>query len=325
MTCVRAIQVSEYGGPEVLVPVNLPDPRPGERDVVVQAEAIDTIYVETQIRGGWGDRFGIAPPYVPGGAAAGTVVAAGSGVPTSWLGRRVVAGAGTRGSYAELVRAGADRLVPVPDALGLREAAALAHDGVTVTGIIEGVGVKPGDRVLILGAAGGMGTLLVQLLHARGAQVVGAARGPAKLALVRRLGAVAAVDYAEDGWTDEVREAFDGLPVEVLLDGVGGVLGTEAFELVADGGRVSAHGAASGDFAALDQGRAQARAIVVRGIADVQFDAPEIVRLTSLALTGAAEGRMSPVIAREYPLSEAAEAHRAIEARSIPGKALLIP
>ncbi|GII80081.1 NADPH:quinone reductase [Sphaerisporangium rufum] len=322
---MHAIQVREYGGPEVLVPMELPDPQAGPGEVVVRAEAIDTIYLETQIRGGWGEMFGVTPPYVPGGAAAGTVVGTGPGVSSSWLGRRVVAGAGTRGSYAELVRTGVDRLVPVPDGLGLREAAALAHDGVTATGILDGVGVKPGDRVLILGAAGGMGTLLVQLARHLGARVVGAARGAAKLALVRRLGADAVVDYTEDGWTGAVRDALDGLPVDVLLDGVGGALGADAFALVADGGRVSAHGAASGGFATVDQQLAQARGISVRGITDVQFDAPDMVRLAGRALADAAAGRMRPVIAREYPLRSAAEAHRAMEARSIPGKALLIP
>ncbi|MDG4780100.1 zinc-binding dehydrogenase [Micromonospora sp. WMMD961] len=322
---MRAIQVAEYGGPEVLILKDLPDPQAGRGEVIVRAEAVDTIYLETQIRAGWGAMFGVTPPYVPGGAAAGTVVSAGPGVSASWRGRRVVAGAGTRGSYAELVRTGVDRLVPIPDGLGVREAAGLAHDGVTALGLIDGVGVKPGDRVLILGAAGGMGTLLVQLAHRLGAQVVGAARGADKLTLVRRLGADAVVDYAGDGWTDAVRGALGGLPVDVLLDGVGGKLGSDAFRLVADGGRVSSHGAASGDFATIDLHSAQLRGIRTFGIADVQFEAPQKVQLASKALTEAAEGWIRPVIAREYPLSSAAEAHRAMEARSIPGKALLIP
>lgn len=102
-------------------------------------------------------------------------------------------------------------------------------------------------------------------------------------------------------------------------------MGTEAFPLVKDGGRVSAHGAASGDFATMDEKIAQARGIVVRGIADVQFEAPKMVELASKALKLAESGRVHPVISREYPLSSAAEAHRAMEARSILGKALLIP
>jgi NADPH2:quinone reductase len=316
---MRAIQVSAYGGPEVLTLVDLPGPRAGEGQVVVRAEAIDTIFVETQIRGGWGERFGFRPPFVPGGAAAGTVVSIGPGVSSSWLGRRVVAGAGTHGTYAELVRAGVDRLVPIPDDQDSREAAALAHDGVTGTAIVEHAEIKPGDRVLILAAAGGMGTLLVQLARSFGAHVVGAARGAEKLALVRRLGAQAAIDYTADGWTASVRDVFEG--VDVLLDGAGGALGAEAFALVADGGRVSAHGAPSGGFAAIDRDEARARGIALRGIADLQFEAPEMVRLAEIALAAP----ISPVIAREFPLSAAADAHRAIEARAIPGKALLIP
>ncbi|MFI6984107.1 zinc-binding dehydrogenase [Embleya sp. NPDC050154] len=119
--------------------------------------------------------------------------------------------------------------------------------------------------------------------------------------------------------------ALDGRSVDVLLDGVGGELGTWAFALVADGGRVSAHGAAGGGFAEVGEADARTRGIVVRGIADVQFDAPEIVRLTTRALEEATAGRLRPVIAREFPPSEAVHAHRAMEARAIAGKALLIP
>ncbi|MCJ1680319.1 zinc-binding dehydrogenase [Streptomyces sp. APSN-46.1] len=317
---MRAIRVDGFGGPEVLVEVEAADPVPEAGEVVIRAEAVDTIYVETQIRGGWGEAFGFIPPFVPGGAAAGTVVAVGEGVDPGWLGRRVVAGPGTKGTYAELVRVPRALLVPVPEGLGVREAAALAHDGVTGTGIAEGVAIKPGERVLILGAAGGMGTLLVQLAVAAGAVVVGAARGERKLALVRELGADAVVDYSEPGWTERV-----GGPVDVLLDGVGSDLGLAGFGLVRDGGRVSAHGAPSGGFADLDPAEAARRGISVRGIADVQFPPEEIVRLAGSAFAEAAAGRLRPVIARTFPLAEAAEAHRAIEARLIPGKALLIP
>ncbi|MGW0896560.1 zinc-binding dehydrogenase [Streptomyces goshikiensis] len=316
---MRAIRVDGYGGPEVLAEVELADPAPAAGEVVLRAEAVDTIYVETQIRGGWGEAFGIVPPYVPGGAAAGTVVAVGEGVDPGWLGRRAVAGPGTKGTYAELVRVPLELLVAVPDGLGPREAAALAHDGVTGTGIAEAAGIKPGERVLILGAAGGMGTLLVQLAVAAGAVVVGAARGERKLALVRELGAEP-VDYTEPGWTERV-----GGPVDVLLDGVGGELGLAAFGLVRDGGRVSAHGAPSGGFTELDLAEAERRDIAVRGIADVQFPPEEIVRLAGAAFAEAAAGRLRPVIARTFALADAAAAHRAIEAREVPGKALLIP
>ncbi|MEU3773836.1 zinc-binding dehydrogenase [Streptomyces sp. NPDC032472] len=317
---MRAIRVDGYGGPEVLVPVEAADPVPGAGEAVVRAEAVDTIFVETQIRGGWGEQFGIHPPYVPGGAAAGTVVAVGEGVDPEWLGRRAVAAAGTRGTYAELVRVPLERLVAVPEGLERAQAAALAHDGVTAASIAARAGITSGSRVLILGAAGGMGTLLVQLAVAAGAEVIGAARGERKLALVRELGAHRTVDYTQDGWTEQV-----GGPVDVLLDGVGGELGLAAFDLVRDGGWVSAHGAPSGGFARLSPQEAERRGITVHGIQEVQLTAEQTRRLTAFALGEAAAGRLRPVIARTFPLAEAAEAHRAIEAREIPGKALLLP
>ncbi|HET6858440.1 MAG TPA: zinc-binding dehydrogenase [Streptomyces sp.] len=322
---MRAIRVDGYGGPEVLVPVETEDPVAGPGEVLLRTEAIDTLYVETQIRGGWGEQFGLTPPFVPGGAAAGAVVAVGPDVDPSWLGRRAVAGAGTRGAYAELVRTGVDRLIPVPHGLPSKVAAALAHDGVTGAGILEGLGLRPGDRVLILGAAGGMGTLLVQLALAAGARVAGAARGAHKLALLRELGVHAAVDYSQDGWQKHVEDAFGGHGPDVLLDGVGGELGLAAFDLVADGGQVSAHGAASGGFAPIDPEAAAARSISLRGIAEVQFGAADVVRLTAKILDAAVKGAVRPVIGREFPLAEAAEAHRAIEGRTVAGKALLIP
>ncbi|WP_274560101.1 zinc-binding dehydrogenase [Streptomyces spiramyceticus] len=320
---MRAIQVTEFGGPEVLVATELPDPVAGPGEVVVGVAVADTLYVETQIRSGWGEYFDVTPPYVPGGGAAGTVLAVGEGVDPAWVGRRVVAGPGVSGTYAEQVVAPVDRLTPVPDGLGLREAAALAHDGVTGTGILDAIRIRAGERVLILGASGGMGTLLVQMAHAAGAHVVGAARGKQKLDLVRELGADAVVDYSEPGWTERAREALGGVGADVLLDGVGGELGLAAFALTADGGRVSAHGAPSGGFAAIDAGEAERRGITLRGIAEVQFAAETITRLSGRALAEAAAGRLRPVIAATFPLEGAADAHRAIEARSVAGKALL--
>ncbi|WP_392676255.1 zinc-binding dehydrogenase [Streptomyces sp. LN785] len=323
---MRVALVKESGGPEVLVPAELPDPVAGPGEVVIDVSDVDTIFVETQIRSGaFSDHFPVVPPYVPGGGIAGTVRAVGEGVDVGWAGRRVVASIGFAGGYAEQAVTSPGHLVAVPDGLGLREAAALIHDGVTAAALLEAIAPGPGERVLILGASGGMGTLLVQLAHAAGAHVVAVARGERKTALVRELGADDVVDGADPEWPVHARTALEkaGGPADVVLDGVGGSMGAAAFALVADGGRFSAHGAPSGGFAPIDAGEAARRSVTLRTIADVQLTDAEHVRLAGQALAEAAAGRLRPVIGKVFPLEQAAQAHAAIEGRGLVGKVLL--
>jgi NADPH2:quinone reductase len=319
-----AAQAKEFGGPEVLVPVEVPDPVPGPGEVVIDVAYADTIFVETQVRTGWGrDHFPLTPPYIPGGGVSGVVGALGPDVPAEWLGRRVTSF--VTGSYAERAVAATSALTIVPDSLDLRTAAALVHDGVTASGLLELTAVGPADRVLVLGASGGMGTLLVQLAHARGARVVGVGRGAAKLALVRELGADAAIDATLPDWAAAARHALGGddEAADVVLDGVGGHLGATAFPLTADGGRFSAHGAPSGTFSPVDPDEAAARGIKLFGIADVQFGPEDLRRFTSDALAAAAAGRLRPVIGEVFPLEGAGDAHAAIEGRGVVGKVVL--
>ncbi|GAA4613841.1 zinc-binding dehydrogenase [Actinoallomurus liliacearum] len=321
---MRVIEVGRFGGPEVLVPVDRPDPVPGPGQVVVAVSAADTLFVETQIRSGWGgEYFDVRPPYVPGGAVTGEVSAVGEGVDPAWAGRRVA----TRtpdGGYATHVVVPADGLLPVPDGLDPATAAALLHDGVTALGVFDPARVRPGEWVLVVAAAGGMGTLLVQLSRTAGAHVIAAARGKRKLDLARELGAEVVVDYSEPGWADRVREATGGRGPDVVFDGAGGEIGGAAIAVAADGARISAHGAPSGGFAPVDPGAVARRGLTVRGIQDLQFGPEEYRRLAERALGEAAAGRIEPVIGRTFPLTDAAEAHAAIEAREVLGKALLI-
>ncbi|MFJ9907043.1 zinc-binding dehydrogenase [Streptomyces sp. NPDC101152] len=318
---MRAVQAKEFGGPEVLVPVDLPDPLPGPGEVLIDVAYADTLFVETQVRAGWGrEYFDVTPPYVPGGGVSGTVTETGPGVPQEWLGRRVVAH--VHGSYASRAVAPVSGLAAVPEGLELRTAAALVHDGVTAAALLELTGAADGERVLVLGASGGMGTVLVQWARARGARVVGAARGARKLALVRELGAPATVDVSDSGWVDAAREALGGA-ADLVLDGVGGELGTSAFALTADGGRFSAHGAPAGGFAGIDGEAARRRGIRLFGIGDVQFGPDEHARLASYALAQAAAGRVRPVVGEVVELERASEAHAAIEDRRLVGKVVL--
>ncbi|MGW0334575.1 zinc-binding dehydrogenase [Streptomyces sp. NPDC003011] len=319
---MRAIQVKEFGGPEVLLPADLPDPVPGPGEVLIDVAYVDTIFVETQIRAGRArDHFSVTPPYVPGGGVSGTVAALGPDVPDTWLGRRVTSF--VQGGYASRAVAATDALTAVPDTLDLLPAAALVHDGVTATGLLELTSVTSADRVLILGASGGMGTLLVQLAaRARGAHVVALARGAEKLALVRELGASAAVDLTAGDWPSRAREALGGA-ADVVLDGVGGEPGATAFALTADGGRFSAHGAPTGGFAAVDTQDAHRRGVRLLGIGDLQFPSPDLRRLRAYAVAEAAGGRLRPVVGAVFPLEEAAAAHAAVEDRHLTGKVVL--
>ncbi len=247
---MRVVQAMAFGGPEVLVSSEAPDPVAGPGQVVVGVSVAPVLFVDTQIRRGWGGEwFTVKPPYVPGFGVAGQVISVGQGVDPAWVGRHVVTNTHDGGGYAERAVAPAEGLIPMPDGLGLREAAALLHDGTTALGLVEGARIRRGEWVLVVAAAGGLGILLVQLAHAAGARVVGAARGKRKLDLARELGADAVVDYSEPGWPERVREATGGSGPDVVFDGVGGEIGRAAFEVAARGGRFSAHGAPSGAFA----------------------------------------------------------------------------
>ncbi|ROO86327.1 NADPH2:quinone reductase [Actinocorallia herbida] len=320
---MRKIEVKEFGGPEVLEPAEGADLRPGAGEVVVRVEAVDVLFVEAVIRYGLAtDHFSFTPPYVPGGGVSGRVERVGADVDRAWEGRRVCVRT-DGGGYADQVAAPAQDLIPVPDGLGIREAAALLHDGVTALGVLDAARITEGERVLVTAAAGGMGILTVQRAVAAGAVVVGAARGGAKLRLIESFGAYA-VDYSPPDWAERAVEALGGRP-DVVLDGAGTSVGRAAFAVVADGGRFSAHGAPSGGFAEVDAAEAARRGITLRGIADVQFTPEEIRALVRRAFAEGAAGRLRPVIGQLLPLERAADAHRALEARATVGKTLLLP
>jgi NADPH:quinone reductase len=327
MTAMRVIEVTRFGGPEVLALATARVPAAGPGQVVIDVTAADVLFLDTLIRSGRAAGFfPVRPPYVPGNGVAGRVTSAAEGTDPALLGRRVIARtgeAGGSGGYAERAVVAADRVIPVPDEVDLPDAAALLHDGATALGLAERTGIGRGELVLILGAAGGLGVLLVQLAHAAGASVIAAARGKAKLDLLSGLGADATVDYSQAGWTERVVQAGGGTRPRVVFDGVGGQLGTEAFGIAAPGGRFSAHGSPSGTFAVIDPHEARRRQITVRGIEQAQLGDDEHARLASSALAKLAAGQIKPYIGQTFSLAQAVDAHAAIEARATTGKTLL--
>lgn len=329
---MRAVEAKDFGGPEVLSVTESADPVAGPGEVVVEVAAADVMFLDVRLRGGWGqDFFPLELPYVPGGAVAGVVSAVGEGVDASWIGRRVatntaasgIGGGRPIGGYAELALAKAESLVAVPEGLNLTDAAALVHDGRTSMMLADFAGIKPGDRVLITGAGGGVGTLLIQLSRAAGATVVAAARGTTKLELAQRLGAHAVVDYSEPDWTEQVRAATDGYGADIVFDGAGGDLGRAALSATATGGRILGFGNAAGGFAEFDTEAAAAQNITLVNLFELtkaEFDWNELL---TRALAEAAAGRLEIIIGQTFPLAEASAAHAAIESRAAVGRTLL--
>jgi NADPH2:quinone reductase len=319
---MRAVVLSQFGPPSELVAAELPDPRPGPGQVVVAVEAASITFVETQIRAGHPPHPSMSPalPVVLGNGVGGVVAAVGADVDATLIGRRVVTTTGGSGGYAEQVVVRADDLIDVPAALAVRDATALLADGRTALALTDAAGIRAGDVVLVEAAAGGVGTLLVQLAARAGATVVAAAGGSRKLAVAADLGAEIVADYSAAHWPDGVREQVGH--VDVVFDGVGGAVGLAAFGLLRDGGRCCTFGMASGEFAWISGEAAESRRITVQRGVPVS---PERMRdLSRRALDAAASAALRPVIGQTFTLTAASDAHAAIEARTTIGKTLLL-
>ena len=318
---MRAVWLREFGEPDQLRPEETADPVPRPGQVVVTVQFAGITWIETMFRANGFGPFP-APPMIPGNGVGGVVTAAGSAAEQHLVGRRVVAGTGGAGGYAEKVVVDATQVIEIPAEVPTDEAVALLADGRTALMIMDAAGVRPGDRVLIEAAAGGVGSLLVQLAAAAGARVIAAAGGPRKLAVARELGAETVIDYTGPGWTEEIRQR--GGDVDVVLDGVGGQIAEAAFELVRQGGRMISFGfsSAAGWPEVSDEVAAARGVRIQRGV----FGPPEEqTRRTAEALALAAAGRLRPVIGQRYPLDRAADAHEAMETRATVGKTLLYP
>ncbi|MCP2265461.1 alcohol dehydrogenase catalytic domain-containing protein [Promicromonospora thailandica] len=267
-----AIRHHSFGPPEVLVLEQVPDPAPGPGEVLVDAVAHGVHLLDTSLRRGEAGAPLPLPglPSIPGREVAGTVSAVGPGVDPSWRGRPVAAHLGPvpdGGGYARRVVVGANRLHALPDGpdgapLDPADAIAMIGTGRMAVYTLDLAAITPDDVVVVTGAAGGLGTLLVQEALYLGASVVALAGGPAKLAVLARLaadpGRLALVDYSTPGWADAARAALGGSPATLVLDGVGGEPGTGATALLA-GADHAVDGAARGTVGPGDSG-AQDRA-----------------------------------------------------------------
>jgi len=323
---MHATRLHAFGPAENLRYEDVPDPEPASEQVRIVVEASGVHLIDTRIRSGIA--MGRLPlpdlPTIPGREVAGTVDATGPGVDADWVGRRVVAhlGAASRG-YAELAVAPVDALHEIPDHLAADAAVAMIGTGRTAMLILDTASLTTDDVVLVMAAAGGLGSLFVQAARNAGSVVVGAAGGPGKVERVRALDADVAADYLAPDWPEHVRDALGDRSVTVVLDGVGGAAGHAALELLGAGGRLVMFGMASGEPTAVTTPDLMSRSLTATwALGPSGPDAPR--ELENRALKEAAAGRLVPLVTR-FPLARAADAHAGLERRATAGKVVLAP
>ncbi|MER9233116.1 zinc-binding dehydrogenase [Mesorhizobium sp. M0622] len=325
---MRAIQLSRFGGPDVLEIVEVPKPGPQAGEVLVRVHAAGVNFFEVLMRA---DRYAVTPqlPMFLGVEATGIVEALGQGVDASLLGARVAAPlfASSRpfGGYADYVTIDASLAVPLPDALSFEDATALMVQGLTALHLSR-QSPPSGKSVLVAAAAGGVGSLLVQLARRQGAGLVFAAAGSkAKLELALSLGADAAVDYSNADWPGRVREAAGGAGVDIVYDIVGGPLTAAALEALAPCGEVVF--AALGRYAlgAPEMETMIGRNQSLRGFALLPLLSADVLRASLSELFDlAAGGELVMTKGGSFPLDQASQAHRLLEERGATGKVVLI-
>ena len=320
---MRAIHVTEHGGPEVLELVEVEAPEPGPGEVAVDVEAVGVNFADIKRRRGSSSRAHDLP-FVPGIEAAGTVSAVGSGAGFE-VGDRVAVFP-TQGSYAEVVVADADRVFAVPDSLEFETAAAFPVQFLTAHESLHACGrLRPGDDVLVHAAAGGLGSAAVQLAAARGATVFGTASTDEKRRFAARLGADHTIDYESVDFCEVVAEHTDG-GVDLVLDGVGGETFDRSLDATRPFGRVVTLGSASGTDARPDAGRLRAESVHVVGyhLSRAVETFPERVHRAAREVFGLYDsGGLEFVVGARFDLSEAGAAHAHVESRESHGKVVL--
>lgn len=325
---MRATQalIETTGGPEVIEwrEVDLPAPGPGE--VLIRHEAVGLNFIDTYLR------TGLYPMKLPGGLgfeAAGVVEAVGEGVGHLVPGQRAASFGGAPGAYASARIARAADLFPLPEGVDSRTAAAVFLKGATAEMLAERCApVAPGDWALVPAAAGGVGLLLVQWLKARGVRVIGTVGAAGKVALAQAAGAELVLLADDPDLVARVREATGGKGVRACYDGVGAASWQTSLDCMAPRGTIASFGNASGPVTgvALRDLATRGSLYVTRpGVYDYYRDPAE-------ALAGAARlwdmlgsGQLTITIGQTYPLTQAAQAHRDLEARKTTGSTLLLP
>jgi len=330
---VLAVQISRHGGPEELVPAELPDPVPAEGQVVVRNSWIGVNYVDLQHREG--RPYPVGLPLIPGTEAAGTVVATGPGVDPGLAGAPVVHFGHLCGVYAELTAVPAEFVVPLAGGVPLDAAAAVAMNGTTAHVLTSmACRIGPGDAVVVQAAAGATGGAVVQLAAAAGAEVIAIASSAGKAQAAVALGA--RHGFAVEQVADPVAAVLSvtgGRGADVVYDAGGRDTFEMSLDMLATRGTLVLYGQSSGPVAPFDPGRLSgitgagrgAGSLTLRWVAASHYLAgqPDRAAAVDAILGQVTAGQLSPRIAACFPLRRASEAHALLAGRSVTGKVLL--
>jgi NADPH2:quinone reductase len=322
---MKAIRVERAGGPEVMQLADLPIPQPKAKEAVVKVAAAGVNSIDAHFRDG---RFKTPLPFVPGQEGAGIVTAIGTGVKSVKVGDRV-AWSGTLGSYAEYVAGLADSLVPVPAAVSDQDAAASMLQGMTAHYLChDAYKLKPGDTALVHAAAGGVGLLVVQMARNLGARVIGTVSSEEKARYAREAGADDVIVFTQTDFEAETKHLTDGKGVDVVYDGVGKATFEKGLNVLRPRGMLVLFGASSGPAPSVDPVTLSEKGSLYMArttLAHFTATRDELVARSGAVFAMIAAGKLKPKIAKTYPLAEAPQAHRDLEARKMTGKLLLIP
>jgi len=319
---MRAVEMTEVGGPDVLGWVERADPEPGEGEVVVEVAAAGLNFIDTYHRSGL---YPVELPFVPGLEGAGQVVQVGPGVTETSVGDRV-AWTTAPGSYAELVSVPANRLVPVPDGVDSDVAAAAMLQGLTAHYLTTDVfPLTEGQRCLIHAGAGGVGLLLIQMAKMRDAEVFTTVGTAEKAELARAAGADTVILYRDVDFGDEVERIAGSRPLQVVYDGVGKSVFRRSLDLLAPRGMMATFGNASGPVdPIIPLDLAPSLFLTRPSLFDYTSSHEELLKRSADLFGWIESGKLNIRIGGRMPMSQAAEAHRMLEGRLTTGKMLLV-
>jgi NADPH2:quinone reductase len=322
---MRAIRIHEFGGPDVYRYEDVPEPVPDTGQALVAIEAVGVNFIEVYQRAGL---YPVALPATPGSEAAGTVVAVGPGITEFHAGDRVAWQGGT-GAYAERAAVPADRLVHLPDGITTKQGAAAMLQGMTAHYLAcSTFPLTPGGTCVVHAAAGGVGLLLCQIAKRRGARVIGTVSTPQKAALAREAGADEVILYVEQDFEAAVRRITGGAGVQVVYDSVGRSTFERSLRCLAPRGMMVLYGQSSGPVGAFDPQVLNQRGSIFLTrpvLGHYTATRAELLQRANEVLGWVRDGTLRLRIEREFPLSQAGEAHRQLQGRATTGKLLLIP